>query len=123
MLEQSDFAIHTGRRIGLIGPNGCGKSSLFQMLLGNLAIDAGELRVPGSWRIAHMAQEVAASDHSAVQYVMDGDVRLRAVLAEIEDTDDHDDEHEDADKNTDQEANAYTDGHANPYADGDEHAD
>jgi ATP-binding cassette subfamily F protein 3 len=90
LLEQSDFAIHTGRRIGLIGPNGCGKSSLFQMLLGNLAIDAGELRVPGSWRIAHMAQEVAASDHSAVQYVMDGDVRLRAVLAEIEDTDDHD---------------------------------
>ena len=41
LLEEADFTIHPGRRIGLIGPNGCGKSSLFQMLLGELVSDAG----------------------------------------------------------------------------------
>ena len=55
LLERASFTIHPGRRIGVIGPNGCGKSSLFQVLLGKLAFDAGEFSMPPRWRVAYMA--------------------------------------------------------------------
>ncbi|TNF34744.1 MAG: ATP-binding cassette domain-containing protein [Gammaproteobacteria bacterium] len=83
LLDDTSLHILPGRRIGVIGQNGTGKSSLFAMLRGELHADAGELSVPAQWRIAHMAQEVAASDRSAVDYVLDGDVRLREAEAAI----------------------------------------
>jgi ATP-binding cassette subfamily F protein 3 len=90
LLERASFTIHPGRRIGVIGPNGCGKSSLFQVLLGKLAFDAGEFSMPPRWRVAYMAQEVATSQRTALDYVIDGDQRLREVEAQIAATgDDH----------------------------------
>ncbi len=93
LLDGANFRIHPGRRIGVIGANGSGKSSLFALLLGQLPLDGGELFIPAGWRMAHMAQEVAASERTALQYVVDGDVRLRQVEAGIEklaDSDQHD---------------------------------
>ncbi|MEQ8497205.1 MAG: ATP-binding cassette domain-containing protein, partial [Gammaproteobacteria bacterium] len=92
LFEHASFALHDGQHVGLTGANGCGKSSLFKLLLGELAVDHGELRLPKGLRIAHMAQEVETSDASALDYVIDGDRELRqwqAALARAEAADDH----------------------------------
>jgi len=69
--------------MGVIGANGCGKSSLFAMLLGELEPDDGELALDPKDEIAHVAQESPHDRCSAVDYVMDGDHELRAVQAAI----------------------------------------
>lgn len=79
LLQQVDLRLHVGYKVGLIGANGSGKSSLFQMLLGKLEADAGDLRLPSQWRIAHMAQESHTLERRAVDYVLDGDSELRQV--------------------------------------------
>ncbi|MCB1746810.1 MAG: ATP-binding cassette domain-containing protein [Gammaproteobacteria bacterium] len=77
LFEDASFALHDGQHAGLTGANGCGKSSLFALLLGELGVDAGEVRVPAGLRIAHMAQEVEYTDRAALDYVIDGDRELR----------------------------------------------
>ena len=77
LLHNADCRIFPGHKVGIIGSNGCGKSTLFKLLLGQLDSDAGRIDVPGDWRIAHMAQEVPASEQSALDYVLDGDAELR----------------------------------------------
>ena len=83
LLQQASFTINSGDKVGVIGANGSGKTSLFKLLLSELHLDAGELLIPAQWRIAHMAQEVGASDRSAVDYVIDGDQALRALQSRI----------------------------------------
>jgi len=78
LLRDVNWVIHAGQRIGITGANGCGKSSLFQLLLGQLSADRGDVTIPSSLRIAHMAQEVPTSALAAVEYVLDGDHALRA---------------------------------------------
>ncbi|MFT5720235.1 MAG: ATP-binding cassette subfamily F protein 3 [Motiliproteus sp.] len=85
LLNQVDLRLHDGYRVGLIGANGSGKSSLFKMLLGTLEADAGDLRLPRQWRIAHMAQESHTLERLAVDYVLDGDSELRQVQQELAD--------------------------------------
>ena len=79
LLEDAELVVHPGQHIGIIGGNGTGKSSLFKLLLGQIAPDAGDLFIPSTWRIAHMVQELANSEHSAVDYVLDGDPHVRAI--------------------------------------------
>lgn len=79
LLENASLTINPGRHVGVTGRNGCGKSSLFSLLLGSMQVDAGSFSIPPNWRIAHMAQEVSSSDRSAIDYVLDGDVVLRRV--------------------------------------------
>ncbi|HEY9036793.1 MAG TPA: ATP-binding cassette domain-containing protein [Pseudomonadales bacterium] len=83
LLDDTSLNILPGRRIGVIGQNGTGKSSLFALIRGELHADGGELSVPGHWRVAHMAQEVASSDRLAIDYVLDGDAALRRAEAAI----------------------------------------
>ena len=84
LLEKADLRIHDGQKLALIGANGAGKSSLFALLLGELGVDQGDLYLPSGWRIAHMAQEVEASQRSAVDYVIDGDKVYREIEHGIE---------------------------------------
>ncbi len=79
LLEDAELVVHPGQHIGIIGGNGTGKSSLFKLLLGEIVPDAGDLFIPANWRIAHMVQELANSEHSAVDYVLDGDPEVRAI--------------------------------------------
>ena len=58
LFEGASATLQPGQKIALIGANGCGKSTLFAMLLGELLPDSGDIRGMGSLRIAHMAQEV-----------------------------------------------------------------
>jgi len=83
LIEKASFQVHAGQRMGLIGANGSGKSSLFAMLLGELEPDDGELGLHPDDEIAHVAQESPHGTGSAVDYVMDGDTELREVQAAI----------------------------------------
>ena len=84
LFEQVTFTIHQGRKIGLIGANGTGKTSLFQLITGELEADTGSLDFPAHMRIAYMAQEVAATSQSAVDYILAGDTLLAKINAQIE---------------------------------------
>ncbi|HEX6266971.1 MAG TPA: ATP-binding cassette domain-containing protein, partial [Burkholderiales bacterium] len=66
LLEGADVSINPGERIGLIGANGSGKSSLFSLLRGELHTDKGEVDFPAHWRIAHVAQETPALERPAL---------------------------------------------------------
>jgi ATP-binding cassette subfamily F protein 3 len=83
LIENASFQMHAGQRMGVIGANGCGKSSLFAMFLGELDPDDGELALDPRDEIAHVAQESPHGSGAAVDYVMDGDHELRAVQAAI----------------------------------------
>ena len=83
LLEGAELTLHAGQKVGLIGANGAGKSSLFALLRGELGPDAGDCQLPADWRIAHMRQEVDDLERLAVDYVLDGDAHLRAIQAEL----------------------------------------
>jgi len=83
LLETANLNIHSGWKLALVGANGVGKSSLFKLFLGELQADAGEVNLPERKQIAHMAQEVSSSNHSALEYVLDGDLRLREVQQQL----------------------------------------
>ena len=88
LLEGAEAAINPGERIGLIGANGSGKSSLFSLLRGELHADRGDVDFPAHWRIAHVAQETPALGRPALDYAIDGDTTLRGLeqrLAAAED--------------------------------------
>ena len=79
ILQQADLTVHDGHKLAVVGANGAGKSTLFKLLLQQLVPDQGELYLPKNWRIAHMAQEVAASEQSALDYVLDGHQEFRRI--------------------------------------------
>ena len=83
LLEGASLTIHPGHKLGLIGANGAGKSSLFALLRGQLQADAGNCDLPVDWRISHMKQEIDALDRAAVDYVLDGDSELRQVQQQL----------------------------------------
>jgi len=64
-------------RIGLIGSNGCGKSSLLAAVLGQLSVEAGQIEAPRPERIAHVAQDIDTTALSALEYVLEGHPPLR----------------------------------------------
>ena len=84
LLEGANLTVHAGQKVGLIGPNGSGKSSLFALLLGELHADAGDVSLPPSWTIAHVAQETPAVTAPAIEFVLDGDRELRTVMRELQ---------------------------------------
>ena len=79
LLEDASLTVHAGHRVGIVGPNGCGKSTLFALLRGELSPEAGSVDLPPRWTIAHVAQETPAVARAAIDYVLDGDVELREV--------------------------------------------
>ncbi|WP_025130899.1 ATP-binding cassette domain-containing protein [Pseudomonas sp. PH1b] len=83
LLEDAELTLHAGHKAGLIGANGAGKSSLFALLRGELHPDSGDCFLPADWRIAHMRQEVDTLERLAVDYVLDGDLRLRQVQHDL----------------------------------------
>jgi len=93
LLENVSLTVQPGQRVAIVGANGAGKSSLFQLLLGQLAPEQGNVSLPGGCRIAHMAQEVEASQRSARDFVLDGDFELRRMERELADAEVRDDHH------------------------------
>ncbi|MEN2671953.1 ATP-binding cassette domain-containing protein [Herbaspirillum huttiense] len=83
LLENVDLTLNPGDKIGLIGANGAGKSSLFAMLRGELHADQGNVDFPARWRMAYVAQETPALDRPAIEYAIDGDAHLRQLEADL----------------------------------------
>lgn len=84
LLENTSLNIHANEKVGLVGTNGCGKSSLFQLLLDDLHVDSGQCQLPKDWRIGHMLQEVSDVERSALDFVIDGDKALRSIQDKID---------------------------------------
>jgi len=84
LISASSFTIHPNHKVGLVGANGCGKSSLFAALLGQLKPDTGDLSMPSSWSIATVKQDTPALEQSALDYVIDGDKEFRQLEAKLE---------------------------------------
>ena len=83
LIKDSSFTIHPNHKVGLVGANGCGKSSLFAALLGDLSPDTGDLSMPASWVIATVKQETPALTQTALDYVIDGDKEFRNLEHEL----------------------------------------
>ena len=77
LLEQASARITPGRRVGLIGKNGSGKSSLVALIKGEIGADAGDIHLPPHWKLAAVAQETPALEISALDYVLQGDAELQ----------------------------------------------
>jgi ATP-binding cassette subfamily F protein 3 len=80
LLSDVDLALHAGHRVGVVGRNGAGKSSLFAALLGEIEPDRGDLDLPGKARIAWVAQETPHLPDPALDFVMSGDASLHAAV-------------------------------------------
>ena len=83
LFEQATFSIHTGYKVGITGANGCGKSSLFALLMGELHSDQGTAEIPANMAVAHVKQETPGTDRSAIDYVLDGDAELRRIEEQL----------------------------------------
>jgi ATP-binding cassette, subfamily F, member 3 len=83
LISEASFTIYRGEKVGIVGANGCGKSSLLALILGELQPDAGSFDMPSQLVVAHVAQEMDATERAAVEFVMDGDRELRATEAAI----------------------------------------
>ncbi|MGA8784494.1 MAG: ATP-binding cassette domain-containing protein [Polaromonas sp.] len=84
ILDSASVTINPGEKVGLVGRNGAGKSSLFAMLNGTLHEDGGEYYIPAQWRMAQVAQDMPETEQSATSYVIEGDVVLLAAQTEVE---------------------------------------
>jgi ATP-binding cassette subfamily F protein 3 len=93
LLQAADLTLNPGEKVGLIGANGSGKSSLFALLRNELQPDAGDTFFSASWRVAHVAQETPALDRPALEYAIDGDTHLRRLEAELEEAETSHDGH------------------------------
>jgi ATP-binding cassette subfamily F protein 3 len=79
LLQNVNLQAYTNQRIGLVGKNGCGKSTLFRLIRGEIKPDGGEIAMQSGKTIAFVEQEIASSDQPALEFVLDGDVELRAL--------------------------------------------
>ncbi len=83
LLSGVNFAVYAGWRVGVVGRNGTGKTSLFGLVTGEIAPDSGSVGLPRQLALASVAQETPASERSALDYALDGDVELRATEARL----------------------------------------
>jgi ATP-binding cassette, subfamily F, member 3 len=84
LLDQASVSINPGEKVGLVGRNGAGKSSLFALLNGNLHEDSGEYAIPTQWRMAQVSQDMPETEQTATEFVVEGDVVLAAAQKEVE---------------------------------------
>ncbi|MBA3505533.1 MAG: ATP-binding cassette domain-containing protein [Betaproteobacteria bacterium] len=93
LFDTANLTVHAGHKVGLVGANGSGKSSLFAAILGEVISEAGSIDLPSAWTIAHVAQQTPAVASPALAYVLDGDRELREVesaLARVDNDPAHD---------------------------------
>jgi ATP-binding cassette subfamily F protein 3 len=83
LLDNASATINPGERVGLVGRNGAGKSSLFALLNGTLHEDKGDFSVPAQWRLAQVAQDMPETGEPATRFVIAGDTVLAAAQAEV----------------------------------------
>ena len=91
VLQNASVTLNPGEKVGLVGRNGAGKSSLFSLIANRLQADAGDLEMPPTWRLGEVAQNMPETSQGATDFVLEGDLPLmeaRAALAAAEDAED-----------------------------------
>ncbi|MDK9724194.1 MAG: ATP-binding cassette domain-containing protein [Sterolibacteriaceae bacterium MAG5] len=83
LVEDASFQLHPGWKVGLVGANGCGKSSFLALLRGELHAERGDLEWPARWTVAHVAQDTPALPDAALEFTLDGDAELRRIEREL----------------------------------------
>jgi len=83
VLDSATVTLNPGEKIGLVGRNGAGKSSLFALLAGRLGADAGDFEIPARWRMGEVAQHMPETEDSATDFVLQGDTPLMEAQAEL----------------------------------------
>jgi ATP-binding cassette subfamily F protein 3 len=83
LIDAASVGIFRGEKVGIVGRNGSGKSTLLALIRGELVPDAGEYSAPPNLALAAVAQELPESDAPLVEYILDGDLELRAVEAQL----------------------------------------
>jgi ATP-binding cassette subfamily F protein 3 len=83
VLERTSLAVHAGEKVGLVGRNGAGKSSLFALLANRLHADKGDVEVPPRWRVGEVAQSMPETDDGATEFVLQGDDVLMRAQAQL----------------------------------------
>ncbi len=83
VLQNANLTLQPGEKVGLIGRNGAGKSSLFALLTDRLHADAGEVEIPPRWRVGEVAQEMPETEAGATDFVLQGDVPLQRAQAAL----------------------------------------
>src|SRR3569832_1012361 len=84
LIDKADLTIFRGDKIGIVGRNGTGKSSLLALLRGDLGADSGDYSVPGKLNFVSVSQELPRTESTVLEYVRSGDTRLMAIEAELE---------------------------------------
>jgi len=84
VLERTSLTVHPGEKVGLVGRNGAGKSSLFSLLAGRLHADRGDVELPPRWRIGEVAQQMPETGEGATDFVLQGDEPLLRARAQLE---------------------------------------
>ena len=84
LLDGASITINPGEKVGLVGRNGAGKSSLFALLNRSLHEDGGEFSIPTQWRMSEVAQNMPETEESATNYVIAGDTALLAAQEEVD---------------------------------------
>lgn len=92
LLHDTNFVINPKERVGIVGRNGAGKTSLFALIQQQIDADSGLLSLPNSWRLASVEQEITDRDRPAREFVIDGDSHLRELQAQRAATSDEDGE-------------------------------
>ena len=93
LLDEISLTVYPGHKVGLVGANGTGKSSLLALILGKISLDKGDFSMPSGWQTATVAQETPALEVAAIEYVIDGDTEYRALEAELHKAQEVDDGH------------------------------
>ncbi|OCG39482.1 ABC transporter ATP-binding protein [Gilliamella sp. Bif1-4] len=84
LLDNASATINPQQKVGLVGKNGCGKSTLFSLIKGEIQADAGTLSVPSHWQLAWVNQETPALDIPAIEYAIDGDREYRQLEKQLD---------------------------------------
>ena len=93
LFENATFNLYRGEKIGITGENGSGKSTLLALVRGEVSPETGSFDLPGNLAVAHVAQEVSASDEPAIEFVLNGDPDLRATERQMAAAESEDDGH------------------------------
>src|SRR6267154_6898621 len=79
----ASFSLFRGEKIGITGENGSGKSTLLELVRGSVHQDSGQFEMPGNLVMAHVAQDIEATEQPAIEFVLDGDPELRSIEAQM----------------------------------------